>query len=258
MESPGYYEAIARHYDEIFPINSTTLAFLRKQAGEVPSKVLDIACGNAAYAASLASEGYQVEGVDLDTGMLQAAEKKLQDQGLAENLRLLQGDMLQLDSLGLAEPDMAFCIGNSLVHLPGQTQISTFLENLNVLMRPNGRLVIQILNYHRILHVKPAQLPITRRSDGSVLFERLYDYDVPQSSDALRRIIFHTKLHAEGVIHESRIPLIALRPEELQALLEQAGFCDIQLFGDFKHADFEPESSYALVVTAEKRSVILL
>lgn len=258
MESPEYYEAIARHYDEIFPMNPTTLAFLREQAGAAPSHVLDIACGNAAYAAALASEGYHVEGVDLDAGMLRASEEKRQEQGLAENLRLLLGDMLQLDSLGLAEPDMAFCIGNSLVHLPGQAQISTFLEKLNGLLRPNGRLVIQILNYHRILHHKLTQLPITRRSDGSVLFERLYDYDVPQAPDALRRILFHTRLHAEGMIHESRIPLIALRPEELQALLEEAGFCDIQLFGDFKRASFDPESSYTLVATAEKRSVILL
>jgi SAM-dependent methyltransferase len=331
MESPGYYEAIARHYDEIFPINPVAVALMKELAGPSPTHILDIACGNAAYATALSSDGYLVEGVDLDAGMIQAAQgKKLlqkkrepdaesvrhETEALArENVqpdtdspRLLQGDMLHLDSLGLTSPQFAYCIGNSLVHLSDYKQVGAFLEQVYNLLQPNGHLLIQILNYNRILHDHVMKLPDIRRADGSLLFERFYEYDLPggashmphadtapessaskapgteptapessvskapgtessgtessgtkSSAEAVPvHIRFHTRLHAEGNILESTIPLIALDSETLESLLEAAGFQHVMLYGDFKRTTYDPATSYALVVTAMKQSVILL
>ena len=331
MESPGYYEAIARHYDEIFPINPVALALMKELAGSSPTHILDIACGNAAYATALSSDGYLVEGVDLDAGMIRAAQGKKSSQkkrepdaasvrheteALArENVqpdtdspRLLQGDMLHLDSLGLTSPQFAYCIGNSLVHLSDYKQVGAFLEQVYNLLQPNGHLLIQILNYNRILHDHVMKLPDIRRADGSLLFERFYEYDLPggashmphadtapessaskapgteptapessvskapgtessgtessgtkSSAEAVPvHIRFHTRLHVEGKILESTIPLIALDSETLESLLEAAGFQHIMLYGDFKRTTYDPATSYALVVTAMKRSVILL
>jgi SAM-dependent methyltransferase len=336
MESPGYYEAIARHYDEIFPINPVAVALMKELAGPSPTHILDIACGNAAYATALSSDGYLVEGVDLDAGMIQAAQgKKLlqkkrepdaanvgrESESLArenvqpetDNPRLLQGDMLHLDLLGLTSPQFAYCIGNSLVHLSDYRQVGAFLKQAYNLLQPNGHLLIQILNYNRILHDHVMKLPDIRRADGSLLFERFYEYDLPggashtphadtapetsaskasgtglsapetsaskapdtgpsapepsaskapdtEPSDATVpvRIRFHTRLHAEGSILESTIPLIALDSETLESLLEAAGFQHVILYGDFKRTTYDPATSYALVVTAMKQSVILL
>lgn len=256
MESPGYYEAIAKHYDEIFPMNPTTLSFLKELAGPVPSEVLDVACGNASYTVALTKLGHHLAGVDLDEGMLLAAAEKCRQQGISDRVVLLQGDMLALDVLALPPPDFAYCIGNSLVHLPGAAKVSTFLRQMHGLLKPGGRLAIQILNYHRIWKGQITSLPVIRKPDGSVLFERLYEYDLPQSpgesstTGAPTHLLFHTRLHADERVQESRIPLYPLLADEVQALLMESGFGNIQLFGDFAGGPYLPEASYQLVVTA--------
>lgn len=256
MESPGYYEAVSRYYDDIFPLNPDTLTFLRKQAGVVPAQVLDIACGNASYAVALAEAGYLVEGFDLDAGMFQAAQAKSEMHGLTSQLRLLQGDMLSLDQLGLAAPDMAFCIGNSLVHLEGAVQVQAFLEKLHGLIRPQGRLVLQILNYDRILSNGITVLPVTKRADGTVLFERHYEYPTswcPFDSQAWNQsdpVTFITRLHEEGEVKESRIPLYPLLSVQLAGLVESAGFTQVKCYGDFLGKEYQRETSYHLVMSA--------
>ena len=256
MESPGHYEAISKHYDEIFPMNPTTLSFLRELAGPVPAHVLDIACGNASYAVALAKFGHHLAGVDLDEGMLFAAAEKCRQQGVSDRVALLQGDMLALDALALTPPDFAYCIGNSLVHLPGAAKVSSFLRQMYGLLKPGGRLAIQILNYHRIWKGQITSLPVIRRPDGTVLFERLYEYDSPQgpgesgTAAIPARLLFHTRLHADEHVQESRIPLYPLLADELQALLMESGFSNIHLFGDFAGGPYLPDVSYQLVVTA--------
>ncbi len=228
MESKGYYEAISRHYDAIFPMNPLIRDFLAEQAGTAPAELIDIACGNAAYTLALCRMGYQVTGIDLDPGMIAAAKRKAGDAGNPNGLRLLQGDMLALRSMELEPAALAFCIGNSMVHLPDPETIGHFLKEAHHVVADGGRLVLQIINFDRILtdHVtslptltfdNPSSLPTgVGKTLRAATFERMYEriYDpVSKSSQSFEQSDSTPELHQPLEQSDSTT--------ELRPLLEQ-------------------------------------
>jgi hypothetical protein len=60
--------------------------------------------------------------------------------------------------------DGILCFGNTLVHLPDEAAIASFLWQSHQLVNPSGKLLIQILNYEYILDNK-----ITALTDDSIL-----------------------------------------------------------------------------------------
>ena len=88
-------------------------------------------------------------------------------------------------------------------------------------------------------------LPTIEVKDKGLKFHRLYRYD-----GKINKIFFKTILEVPGNIIENEIPLYPLLSEELEALLKNAGFTNIQMFGDFQKTKFQKDSSYSLVVNA--------
>ncbi len=253
MPIQSYYEAIAGHYDEIFPLSAITLGFLAELAGDAPAPVTDIACGNAAYALALAERGHRVTAIDLDVGMLAAAREKVADAGVEERLLLLEGDMLALAELEPEPARLAFCIGNSLVHLPDPAAMARFLEQARAALLPGGSLVLQIINYDRVIGKGLPGLPTLSNEAAGLTFERMYErVDNPAEPGLLpgRRFTFHTRLTVKGRTWESRIPLYPLLSDELTVLLDKAGFRDMRFHGDFRGSPYVPGESYALIAVA--------
>ena len=239
----GFYEEISKYYDDIFPTGKAQLAFIAEIAGEPPKNLLDIACGTGGYATALAKQGYQVTAVDLDKQMIFQLKRKAMDEKL--NLNAMEGDMLELGEKLEAGYDLAFCIGNSLVHLNGNQEIGKFFNGVKGLLTEGGSLVIQIINYDRVLSKEIKALPTIENEEAGLSFQRLYRYD-GQSN----KILFKTILRVDGNEIENEIPLHPILADELVKLLKAAGFENIELYGDFAGASFDKDSSYALVVVA--------
>lgn len=70
----SFYEELSRVYDIVFPAEEKTINFLIKN-NEKSLRVLDIACGTGSYSAAIAKLGYVVDGVDIDTNMINIAKK---------------------------------------------------------------------------------------------------------------------------------------------------------------------------------------
>lgn len=239
----GFYEEISKYYDYIFPVGKEQINFVTKVAGEGPKSVLDIACGTGGYALELAKQGYAVTAVDLDSKMVE----ELKDKTLKSDLDIeaLQGSMLELSSKISSKYDVAFCIGNSLVHLDGEKEIEKFFREMKGLLKEEGKLIIQIINYDRVLSKNVQFLPTIENKEVGLTFQRLYRYD-----EILNKVFFKTILEVEGKKIENEIPLYPALSEDLEKLLRKAGFKDVKLYGDFKGNDFEKDNSYALVVVA--------
>ncbi len=252
-----FYSLLSKHYDAIFPIQSPTVFFLSEIVGTPPRQVLDIACGDGGYALALAGRGYQVIAVDVDKGMIIKAIEKAESSTDGHNVQFIEGDMCNLDQLASkispeegtfdGTIDLAYCIGNSLVHLPTKTDIRKLLSSIYLLLKPGKKLVIQIINYEHIFSKNITMLPTISVENENLRFERFYEYN-----GAYEEVVFHTVLHADGVIMENRIPLYPLSSHMLTELLTEAGFVSICRYSDFKMSPYKPEESYHLVMTAEK------
>lgn len=231
-----FYTSIAAHYDYIFPLSDVTLQMLVEVA-DVPSKrILDVACGSGSYAHALQALGHEVVAVDNDARMLELAKAK--DETL--DLRLLE--MTDIDHLE-GGFDLIFCIGNSLVHLENLEAIERFIEDCYDLLHTDGSLLVQIINYDRILDSEIDHLPTI--TNEHLCFERFY-HRTHQGID------FHTVLHVDAERFENHVTLYPVLYDDLIDRFDQAGFIGIQVFENFQGDSFDPKTSYSLIILATK------
>lgn len=241
-----FYKQISKYYDYIFPTGEEQLKFLTEIAGNPPKAVLDIACGTGGYALELAAKGYNVTAVDRDAGMLEQLSGKVSSSG--GSLEFQQADMVNIDENLSSKFNMAFCIGNSLAHLNNMQQIKEFLANVKKTMVNDGSLVLQIINFDRIILREIKSLPTIENKSIGLTFERNYDYNKQYN-----RIAFKTRLTVEGKTLDNEVTLYPLRQDELTEAVSEAGFKKQKLFGDFTGNEFDKYNSYMLVLWARQK-----
>jgi len=235
-----FYTEIAKYYDYIFPTGKAQLGLIKELAGEPPMKILDIACGSGGYSKQLSDLGYEITAVDLDPSMIRRLKEK--DEKL--DARVL--NMLDLDILNDTY-DLLFCIGNSLVHLNNNEEILEFFRKCRQRLKPGRNLLIQIVNYDRILAKDITSLPLITNEEVGLTFERYYEY-LPER----HKICFKTVLKVDGLSLENSVLLHPLKSVELIELLRQAGFITIETYGSFEKNVFDPLNSFSLIVVAQR------
>ncbi len=239
-----FYSSIADHYSEIFPFNSAQLAFVQQAFPNLQQQnLLDIGCANGVLASKLAPLCKAITGIDLNRKMLKKAHKEI---GFKHpNLELMELDMMHVSAhFGVYAFSGILCFGNTLVHLTSVGQIRNFLSNCKAVLKKDGKLLLQILNYDRILDEKIDQLPLIENE--ALRFHRTYQQ---QANDKLIQFKTTLQLKGEALSMENEIPLYPLRQKELEALLLEVGFTSLRFYSDFKQHAFS-SGSYALVVEA--------
>ncbi len=235
-----FYSELANYYVDIFPLADATLQFLKQELAKEKGTVLDIACGSGQYALALAQAGHAVTAIDLDDEMIHQLQRK------SANIDARVLDMRNIAILK-QQYDLLFCIGNSLVHLDSGEDILLFLNACYAALKPGGKLVLQIINYDRILDQQIDHLLTIHNQAVPLSFERNYNYQ-----KELHKVEFHTRLYVKQQSYENRVLLYPLRSNELLSLIQKAGFQSWSFFGNFQRAPFDAQTSVPLVVTIQK------
>lgn len=236
---------LVKYYDDIFPENQNTYAFLREglQPGD---KVLDVACGTGSYTIHLIRDGIAACGLDLEEAMIDKAEEKAEKEGVSPDF--VVSDMLNIELVSDGGLRRIYIIGNSLVHLKSKDEVRAFLKSAYNLLSDGGDLIIQIINYERILSQGIDHLPSIQVPEKGILFERNYNYDVSSST-----IEFASILSTQDESRESSVYLLPLLKDELETELEKVGFKEIAVYGNFNKDPFT-ENSVPLVLKAKKNT----
>lgn len=241
----AFYDDISKYYDSIFPISKDTVEFIRSAVGIPPKAVLDVACGTGGYAMELDKYGYNLTAVDLDSKMIQELSKKTNN--LGSKVKFLQADMIDLlDKFERATFEAIYCIGNSLVHLDSLRQIRDFFIDVRKLLVENGAFIFQIINYDRVISKDIKSLPTIVNESVPLKFERIYDYEKSRN-----KIIFKTILSVPNKTIKNEINLTPLMHDKVIFLLKDAGFKEINTYGDFGKNIFDKNNSYSLIVEAK-------
>lgn len=240
----GFYHELSKYYKYIFPLNPATLEFLKVNL-KSDKKVLDLACGSGEYTLGLSANGINVTGLDLDEAMIKKAKEKAIEEHL--NSKFIVGNMLDLKNyFANDEFSSIFCIGNSLVHLNSADEIKSLLSSINDLLPTGGRLVIQIINYHRIFEKNLSCLPTIKNEDAGIEFLRNY---IHNGDKVTFNTILKTPDNGEFV---NNIDLLPIKPDELMSMLKSSGFNIIATYGSFKGDEFKPLESMPFIVVCEK------
>jgi len=226
--------------------------FLTEALERAPERsVLDVGCGTGEHTAFFARLGARSMGIDRSEEMISRAK----DYEARSEGRFLLGDVTRAPELRKEPPfGLAICLGNMLPHIIEEATLEALLNAVRDALLPGGLLVLQILNYRRILDQGIRHLPVNfREGDGEeeIVFLRLIK---PVSSQ--RILFFPTTLvvDAEGSepVSVRRTKRVELRPwtaEQLVPAFEGAGF-QVELHGDLEGGEFVEQESHDLVLVA--------
>lgn len=252
------YEAFSEDYDRFVNWEARLaleLPFLEDALRSVRAhRVLDAACGTGRHAVALAQRGYEVVGADLSPEMVARARAHAEGAGVPVRFEVAGfGALAPAVGSGF---DALLCLGNSLPHLLTEEDLKTALADFAACLRPGAVLVLQNLNYDRILARREAWLSpqAHREGEGEWLFLRHYEFD-PDGLLTFQVIVLHR--HGAGEWNQ-RVLATRLRPwraRQLVQALEDVGFHRLQSWGNLQGTPFESEKSGNLVVTALRASV---
>ncbi len=245
--------AVADFYDRLAPDYDAMTEFEKRFVREKPffhlladkyhlSTALDAGAGTGFHAILLARLGLSVTAVDISAEMLRRLEARAAAQRLP--IRTLRSSFHRLRDHCTTPFDAIFCMGNSLAHLLSEDDLRKALIEFRGLLKPQGILLLQILNYDRILAARESVQGV-READGKV-YTRSYNY---RGSLIDFRITRDEKRTGTSPTWQE----VSLRPilaAEMLRLLPEAGFLSVAPFGGIAMEAFEPERSIDLVVLA--------
>jgi SAM-dependent methyltransferase len=146
---------------------------LRDVLGSGPNRrILDLGCGTGEHAFFLASLGFDVTGVDVSPGQIEAARRAAEGRA-----RFVEGDLAEIATLVPDDFGGAICLGNTVPNLAESEELRAFLRGLAGRLAPGAPFLVQVLNYDRIFARRIRALPVNIRDDssGTVVFLRLMD-----------------------------------------------------------------------------------
>jgi 2-polyprenyl-3-methyl-5-hydroxy-6-metoxy-1,4-benzoquinol methylase len=238
------YENIAEFYDEIFPLKQTRLNFIDSFLKD-KSRVLDIGCATGELPLVLSKKGHQVVGIDLDEKMIELAREKTKRMGL--NTGFFIKDMIKIgEDFSPKSFDAVLCLGNTLVHLEKPKKIEKVFMGIHKVLKSGGILMVQVVNYDRILSGGVKELPLLESKN--FIFRREYRY---HEADHRIRFLTYLTIKKNGKVIKSSEMLYPLTFQELKDALEDAGFFKFQFFGSESKIPYD-KTSPALVAVAEK------
>jgi SAM-dependent methyltransferase len=201
-------------------------------------RVLDLCCGSGRHSRALAKRGYDVVGVDLSPVLLQLAK----EQNTYPNLEFHQYDMREIPFQG--EFDIVVNLFTSFGYFSTDAENAKVIANMAQALRTGGEVVIDYLNPPYVI---ANLVPHSERESNGLLIEenrRIEDGCVKKEitvrdaeSDEPRRYMEQVRLYELA---------------QMQAMMIEAGFTDIQVFGNYEFGEYDRENSPRMILYATK------
>jgi SAM-dependent methyltransferase len=238
----SWYPVVYPHRDDAEAAQLVTA--LDAVLGWPGRRVLDVGCGGGRHLAHVHARGGRPTGLDLSPTLLEQARTARRDAG--GNWPLVRGDMRVLP----------FADGSFDVVASFFTSFGYFDEDADRralagaarALRPGGWHVLDYLNREEVLaHPKR----VGERTQGGYLVR-----EERRIEDGGRRAVKRVEIRGSEAAaaplarYEERVTLY--RPEEIRALLAQAGLAPVHEWGDYSGARFDAATSPRHVVLSRK------
>lgn len=221
----GCYDALT--YDVDYAAWADYIEKHFRQRGLPGKTVLDLACGTGSLTRELAGRGYEMIGVDLSPEMLAEAAEKNRDMEDAAPMFLCQS-MDKLDLYGTI--DACVCCLDSVNYVTDPKKLQRAFGRVHLFLMPGGLFLFDV-NTPEKLEGLDGQVFLDETEDTYCVWRAEYSRRVCSYFMDIFRLDRETGQWDRGEeLHRERAYAI----DELTGFLRQAGFQDIQVYGDKK------------------------
>jgi glycine/sarcosine N-methyltransferase len=242
-----FYDELASEYDEMISFKTAIdkkKILLKTFINQNSKTAADIGCGSGVDSIALSLSGLKVVAFDPSSEMLKVAEsnsKRMNEQPVFHNST---ADKIPIDFDN--NFDLVLSLGNTFANI-SIDKLQKSIQRCFDILKPNGQLIIQILNYEKILADKKRIVNITEGKNK--FFIRFYDFKDEQ-------IIFNILTFSKSNISEYKLSSTEIYPhnaEIFESGLSASGFKDIKFFGDLQLSEFVIQQSKDLIITSKKK-----
>jgi|Deesub1362B_J571_1020462.scaffolds.fasta_scaffold10583_3 SAM-dependent methyltransferase len=245
----SFYDALAPEYDRMVRFQQRVEAETQNLQAIVERfgirRAVDAGCGTGLHAIVLARLGVKVTAVDVSREMVERARANADH--LSVEIDWHTAAFEKLPQIVTAPVDALFCLGNTLAHIPPGLPLRRQLDVFQGVLKARGVLILQLLNYTRILREKERVVDVRRV--GRQIFIRFYDF-LP---GGLRFNLMILEENGTDLHH--RLQSVSLFPHrfpELKAALRKAGFSTVEAFAGWDGTPFQEEHAKNLLIFARK------
>jgi len=201
--------------------------------------VLDIACGTGFHSIHLTQQGFNVTAADGSEDMLKQTKDNARLFGF-DNLQMEKVDWLYITDTIKEEFDAVICLGNSITHLFYENYYRKAIKEIFKVLKKGGVFIVDQRNYDVIL-------------DEGFQSKHKYYYcgeEVKVEPVVIQNdlIVFTYKFNDNERYYLSLHPI---RKDNLTAYLLDAGFKNIDIYGDFKKNFLRNEADFIIQVAVK-------
>ena len=240
------YEKFARDYDEFGAVEKYSEkekeffdGLFKKHNVKT---VLDCACGTGRHLYMFSLSGFDVSGSDYSSAMLDIAAKNMKKHRMKVPLCLC--DFRYLEQKYAETFDAVVCLTTALPHLHADEDLLLALRSMKNRLNEGGVLVLTQGTTHLTLTLPSIEVIINRED-----FSRIFIKEHNGEFQTIRVLdLFHSAERMES--NQYDIVYRLLLDGDYKRLLEEAGYKNIQVFGDYDMKEYN-EKSARLIVIAE-------
>jgi len=247
MKNTNFYNAFAEQYNSMIDFENALPRRINLISGFVEKHydtAADLGCGSGIDSISISNIGLRVVAYDPSSEMLNLAREKAIETNTG-NIKFSEFPISEIPEEYYNKFDFITSLGNTISNISNE-DISSSINNIFRLLKGNGRVIIQIVNYNRLIAKEERILNIASKGDKTYI--RFYDYFEDHINFNI--LSFTTELPENRSLITTKV--YHHKSELLKKLFKAAGFTSINIYGDLNKSQFDVVTSKDIVVVAEK------
>ena len=247
ISNTDFYNELAGDYDDMISFNKAVEKkknILKNFIDRNTRNVADVGCGSGVDSIAFSNLNMNVDAFDPSIEMIKIAEtnsKKMNSKIVTHNY---QADKIPNEFNN--KFDLVISLGNTFSNIPNDL-FPNSLKRCYEILKTEGRVVIQILNYKKIIENKERIINVTESENK--IFVRFYDFYEEQ-------IVFNILTLNKKNLSERKLCSTQIYPyliDNFKKGLSAAGFSQVKFFGDLKLSEYLESQSSNLVIIAIKK-----
>ncbi|RPI06770.1 MAG: class I SAM-dependent methyltransferase [Ignavibacteriae bacterium] len=246
-----FYDRLAAEYDGMtgfeqrFPYEQPFFRMIRDRFQL--KTALDAGCGTGFHSILLGRLGLKVTATDISEEMLTQTRRHAKENGI--HIKTIKSKFPGLKKAAPHQFDSVFCLGNTCAHLLTEEELLHSLSSFYGVLNRHGVLILQLLNYNRIL-AQHERIQNIKEADGKT-FIRFYDYE----NKLIRFNILTLEKNTGSISHSLKsVMLRPWKPQEIIRCLRHSGFDEVNLYGSIALDRYQSASSKDAVFVARRET----